>query len=423
MTDGIRSGRAIADLAALATDGDGGDAGPHLHDGRYVQLDDARLTDPRPPTTHDHPHGHALDDLPASLSTDAETSSAITSALATHLQSDPHGTGVHDHDGDYQPLGSYATPADVDAAVADHLATDPHGTGGTGPHDHDGDYAAADDPRLTDARTPTAHGHTIADLPASLVDADELAAHAATPHGTQPHAHDYSQLPTDVATDGDVAAAVTGLVATTDPRLSDARTPTTHGHSAADLPTSMATDQEVADAIAAHLAAAPHEEPTAPGAVDGVVPVGGIILWSGSAASIPTGWQLCDGTNGTPDLRDRMIIGAATTGLIGSAGGTASPSSALPTHAAHSGVVSHTHPVTDPQHSHVQQTNNATTGGLSGWPARDTSTNTPSPTSYSTQPASTGISVDAPAGAVSELTHDAHPVVKYYALALIMRTA
>ena len=35
---------------------------------------------------------------------------------------------------------------------------------------------------------------------------------------------------------------------------------------------------------------------------------GMIILWSGSIASIPTGWHLCDGTTGTPDLRNRFIV-------------------------------------------------------------------------------------------------------------------
>ena len=31
-------------------------------------------------------------------------------------------------------------------------------------------------------------------------------------------------------------------------------------------------------------------------------------MWSGTIATIPAGWQLCDGTNGTPDLRDRFIV-------------------------------------------------------------------------------------------------------------------
>jgi microcystin-dependent protein len=39
-----------------------------------------------------------------------------------------------------------------------------------------------------------------------------------------------------------------------------------------------------------------------------MVPRGAIIMWSGTIASIPAGWALCDGTNGTPDLRDRFIL-------------------------------------------------------------------------------------------------------------------
>jgi hypothetical protein len=42
----------------------------------------------------------------------------------------------------------------------------------------------------------------------------------------------------------------------------------------------------------------------------GVVPVGGIILWSGTIASIPTNWALCNGAGGTPDLRDKFVVGA-----------------------------------------------------------------------------------------------------------------
>ena len=41
-----------------------------------------------------------------------------------------------------------------------------------------------------------------------------------------------------------------------------------------------------------------------------LIPSGGIIMWSGLIASIPTGWSLCDGNNGTPDLRNRFIVGA-----------------------------------------------------------------------------------------------------------------
>lgn len=42
------------------------------------------------------------------------------------------------------------------------------------------------------------------------------------------------------------------------------------------------------------------------------MPQGSIILWSGFISNIPTGFQLCDGTNGTPDLRNRFIVGAGS---------------------------------------------------------------------------------------------------------------
>lgn len=51
------------------------------------------------------------------------------------------------------------------------------------------------------------------------------------------------------------------------------------------------------------------------------VPIGGIIMWSGSIASIPAGWALCNGSNGTPDLRGRFIVGAGSTYNPGNIGG------------------------------------------------------------------------------------------------------
>ena len=53
------------------------------------------------------------------------------------------------------------------------------------------------------------------------------------------------------------------------------------------------------------------------------VPSGIISLWSGSIASIPSGWLLCDGTNSTPNLRDRFVVGAGTTYAVGATGGAA----------------------------------------------------------------------------------------------------
>ncbi len=53
-----------------------------------------------------------------------------------------------------------------------------------------------------------------------------------------------------------------------------------------------------------------------------LMPQGAIIMWNGSVATLPTGWQLCDGTAGTPDLRNRFIVGAGSTYSVGNMGGT-----------------------------------------------------------------------------------------------------
>ena len=47
-------------------------------------------------------------------------------------------------------------------------------------------------------------------------------------------------------------------------------------------------------------------------------PRGMISMWSGVAETIPQGWALCDGTNGTPDLRDKFVLGASETRPVAS---------------------------------------------------------------------------------------------------------
>lgn len=53
----------------------------------------------------------------------------------------------------------------------------------------------------------------------------------------------------------------------------------------------------------------------------GLVPAGIITLWSGAISAIPSGWVLCNGSNSTPDLRDRFVVGAGTTYAVGATGG------------------------------------------------------------------------------------------------------
>ena len=49
---------------------------------------------------------------------------------------------------------------------------------------------------------------------------------------------------------------------------------------------------------------------------DMVCPVGSIIAYSGLLGSIPSNWHICDGTDGTPDLRDRFLKGASNAGDV-----------------------------------------------------------------------------------------------------------
>jgi len=68
---------------------------------------------------------------------------------------------------------------------------------------------------------------------------------------------------------------------------------------------------------------------------------GMIMLWSGSSATIPSGWLLCDGSSSTPDLRNRFVVGATSTYAVGATGGSADAI-----------VVSHTHTINDSGHTH-----------------------------------------------------------------------
>ena len=97
---------------------------------------------------------------------------------------------------------------------------------------------------------------------------------------------------------------------------------------------------------------------------------GMIMMWSGTIATIPSGWYLCDGTNSTPDLRNKFIIGAnaddagaAKTNVTGSATQSGGSKDAI--------VVSHTHTGSTSsagEHTHVIGSD-STSGGvdLGGW--------------------------------------------------------
>ena len=72
------------------------------------------------------------------------------------------------------------------------------------------------------------------------------------------------------------------------------------------------------------------------GSVGGTIPVGGIIMWSGTLASIPTNWAFCNGTQGTPNLTGRFVLGTVTGGDIGGYGGNSTTSLSTANLPAHS---------------------------------------------------------------------------------------
>jgi hypothetical protein len=95
----------------------------------------------------------------------------------------------------------------------------------------------------------------------------------------------------------------------------------------------------------------------------GLVPSGCILMWSGSIASIPSGWFLCDGTNSTPDLRNRFVVGAGSTYAVNATGGSADAIVVSHTHTASTDTASLTGTL---RASAVRQLNEAQDGIVTG---------------------------------------------------------
>ena len=82
------------------------------------------------------------------------------------------------------------------------------------------------------------------------------------------------------------------------------------------------------------------------------VPSGAILIWSGAANALPSGYVLCDGSNSTPNLRDRFVVGAGTSYSVGDTGGSENltlSTSHLPGHTHSTG--NHSHSVNSHAHS------------------------------------------------------------------------
>jgi len=148
-------------------------------------------------------------------------------------------------------------------------------------------------------------------------------------------------------------------------------------------------------------------------------PSGGIIMWSGTIATIPSGWLLCNGSSGTPDLRNRFVIGAfqdttgvAYTTVTGADTQTGGSKDAI--------VVSHTHTatstVTDPGHVHGLYA--AQGDAIGGGGANAAYRGTPG---ANTSSAVTGVTVATTNASTGSSGTNAN-LVPYFALAYIMKS-
>jgi microcystin-dependent protein len=181
--------------------------------------------------------------------------------------------------------------------------------------------------------------------------------------------------------------------------------------------TATATELNVLDGITATTAELNTLDGIAPtGAGFGYVPQGGIILWSGSVASIPSGWFLCNGSNGTPDLRNRFVVGAGDSYAVGATGGADSVTLDA------SQIPGHTHTFsgsTNTTGAHTHTVPNGNSGGgstviLNG-NARSNDANTPTSSAGDHSHTFSGTTASTGGGN----SHENRP--PYYALAFIQK--
>jgi hypothetical protein len=159
-------------------------------------------------------------------------------------------------------------------------------------------------------------------------------------------------------------------------------------------------------------------------AISAAFTTGMIMMWSGTIATIPTGWVLCNGSNSTPDLRNRFVIGAHSD-TAGVAYTTVTGSNTTSGGSKDAIVVSHTHTatstVTDPGHNHTLtgRQHAGADGSLNEFGDSVAPENYSNNTSIQT--ATTGITVATTNASTGSSGTNAN-LPPYYALAFIMKT-
>jgi hypothetical protein len=139
---------------------------------------------------------------------------------------------------------------------------------------------------------------------------------------------------------------------------------------------------------------------------------GMIVMFTGSSGSVPIGWVICDGSNGTPDLRDRFIVGAGASYAVGSNGGTNSATLTADNLPAHQHNFDAVYALRDDEGPAVYDRNGNRLQAYDGWDD-DNDNDSGNPAWYYGKTALSG-------GAVSPTPITLMP--KYYALSFIMKT-
>ena len=158
-------------------------------------------------------------------------------------------------------------------------------------------------------------------------------------------------------------------------------------------------------------------------AAGGAIPSGGIILWSGAADAIPSGFVLCDGNNSTPDLRNRFVVGAGSGYSVNATGGSADATLVSHSHT----INNHTHSVSgntgNDSHSHTIQSSSSIGGGTRVTSQNDTgnTATTSSDTHSHSFSATTGNPSDRGTNSQGSSATNAN-LPPYYALCYIMKS-
>jgi len=146
---------------------------------------------------------------------------------------------------------------------------------------------------------------------------------------------------------------------------------------------------------------------------DPIIPIGLIVMWAGNIDSIPAGWELCNGSNGTPDLREKFIRGTPPGENPGTLGGSLTHNhtyTEIPTH-------THTIAIGGASHNHLVA---QTSAGFANWIAgQNVYASVSGYTLYADVPHTHDISE---VGVENCTTQDTDNLPPYFKVAFIMNT-